>query len=81
MNSSACPHPLLSRALQFPQYGIRQKTVKLPPLPAESAPLEIKAKLGFKALELLFHGLLILTKPLMMLGGKAFADQRVDIDW
>ena len=83
MNSTACHHPLLSQALQFPQYGVRQKTVKLPPLPQaqEKTQMAVSEAIGFKAMELLFQGLSVLTKPLQRLGGRAFITQKVQIDW
>lgn len=82
MNSAACELPLLSKALQFPQYGVRQKTVKLEPIPQPVVEeIKIGQVVGYKSLDLIFQGLALLTKPLQMLAGKTFATEKVTMDW
>lgn len=90
MNRSLCQYPRLSQALQFPQYGVgHQPTqrssfaidLQTAEFPGGSTREGLGTKLGALALDLISQGLELMTKPLQMIGGKMFTDQRVRANW
>ncbi|MCA9779998.1 MAG: hypothetical protein KC800_24890 [Candidatus Eremiobacteraeota bacterium] len=77
MNITACQHPRLSEALQFPPYGCRRNVVRFESAPKAKPTPEFYA---FKALNALFLGISLVAKPLEAVTRGTYAFRPVVID-
>ena len=77
MNITACQHPRLREALQFPPYGCRPQSVAVVSAPKCRQKPEYYC---FKALNALFLGISLVARPLEAVTRGTYAFRPVTID-